>query len=75
MTMHTFEEYDFAVLARSEPNPRVRIRLIMMNQFKANMKSEQVAENLALSVQTVKRRYKRYLEKGLSALKDKPRTW
>lgn len=65
---------DFAQLAKREPNPRKRVRLIAMDQLKNRITLYRVAEALRINRHTVGIWYKNYKENGLEGLLDKPRS-
>ena len=64
---------DFARLAKKEPHPQKRVRLIVMAQLKRGMTMGEVARLLGIGRHAIGIWYKRYMEAGLEGLNNKPR--
>lgn len=71
---HTLKDHDFGNLAKKETNARARTRLYILHQYSIGKQSFEIAQNLGINTETVRRTRKRYQENGLESLYDKPRS-
>ena len=71
---HSLDDYDFGELAKNESNARARTRLYILHQYRIGKHSFEIAENLNINIETVRRTRRRYQASGLDSLYDKPRS-
>ncbi|OBX84237.1 helix-turn-helix domain-containing protein [Faucicola atlantae] len=73
---HSLEDHDFGELAKTESKARARTRLYILHQYRIGKQSFEIAENLSINIETVRRtrRRRRYQAFGLDSLYDKPRS-
>jgi len=69
----TLESIDFKSLIAKETNGRMRVRLMALSHIKEGANNTQTARNLHISRRSVNDWVKRFYEKGLEGLKEKPR--
>ena len=74
MKEYALEDHNFAKLSKTEPKPKVRLRLIMMEHLKQGRTVKETAQSLLVSDITVRRWYTRYQSEGLCGLHDKPKS-
>lgn len=65
---------DFAKLARTEQNPKTRIRLLALAQLKKGVKIKDVAKAIGFDRHNVGEWYRWYQAEGIAGLKDAPRS-
>ena len=63
-----FDKYDYSKLARSEKNPKNRIRLLAMANIKAGMTLESIAIVLKIHWKTIQQWLYRFRKEGISGL-------
>lgn len=73
-TNYTLDEYNFGELAKTESKGRARTRLYILHQYKLGKQSEEIAQDLAIHIETARRTRRRYLKYGLKSLYDQPRS-
>ena len=71
---HSLDNYDFGELAKTESKARARTRLYILHQYRIGKQSFEIAENLSINIETVRRTRRRYQAFGLDSLYDKPRS-
>lgn len=71
---HSLDEHDFGELAKTESKARARTRLYILHQYRIGNNSEEIAKNLSINIETVRRTRRRYQTSGLACLYDKPRS-
>ena len=71
---HSLEDHDFGELAKTESKARARTRLYILHQYRIGKQSFEIAENLSINIETVRRTRRRYQAFGLDSLYDKPRS-
>lgn len=71
---YRLDDYDFGELAKTESNARARTRLYILHQYRIGNSSEEIAKNLSINIETVRRTRRRYQASGLDSLYDKPRS-
>ena len=62
--------HDFAHLSKNEPNPRARVRLLMLAQLSQDIECKVVAQHFDVHPITVRNLLKKYHQVGLSAIYD-----
>ena len=62
--------HDFAHLSKNEPNPRARVRLLMLAQLSQDIECKVVAQHFDAHPITVRNLLKKYHQVGLSAIYD-----
>ena len=72
--LHTLNDHDFALLAKSAKDRKTYQRLMILAHTKAGFLRKDVARSLNISTPTVRKWLNIYLESGLQALVDKPRS-
>ncbi|MCB1081979.1 MAG: winged helix-turn-helix domain-containing protein [Chlamydiia bacterium] len=65
-------EVDFFYLAKREPNPRTRIRLLALGHLKAGKSKQEVTEMFRIVLITLRRWVLRFAAKGVPGLKEQP---
>lgn len=68
---NTLHLYDFKAIAKKEPNPRVRIRLLAMEHLKDGLPLTQTAAIFKVTYPTVSKWLSNFKEGGINGLKDK----
>jgi transposase len=69
-----FYNHDFKHLAKIEPHPRTRVRLIGLYHIQNGKNYHQVSKYLLHSISSVKQWVKQYKEQGIDGLKEKQRS-
>jgi transposase len=69
-----FQNFDFAKLAKSEPDPRKRTRLTGFGILQQKESLNKTAKLLKVAKKTVRDWLKKFKEYGLDGLSDKPRS-
>ena len=52
---HSLEDHDFGELAKTESKARARTRLYILHQYRIGKQSFEIAENLSINIETVRR--------------------
>lgn len=65
-------EVDFFQLAKREPNPRVRIRLLALGHLKAGKSKQEVIEMFQIVFITLRRWVLRFIAQGVHGLQEQP---
>lgn len=65
-------EVDFFHLAKREPNPRMRIRLLALGHLKAGKSKQEITEMFQIVLITLRRWVIRFVVKGVQGLKEQP---
>jgi len=63
---------DFFQLAKREPNPRTRIRLLALGHLKAGKSKQEVTEMFQIVLISLRRWVLRFIAKGVQGLKEQP---
>lgn len=58
---HSLEDHDFGELAKTESKTRARTRLYTLHQYRISKQSFEIAENLSINIETVRRTRRRIL--------------
>ncbi|WP_321155666.1 winged helix-turn-helix domain-containing protein [Psychrobacter sp. LV10R520-6] len=69
----TLKDHDFGKLSKTESNPRARQRLLMLYQYSIGKATNDIAKDLYIHPETARRTKKRYLQRGLDSIYDRPR--
>lgn len=70
-TNYKLDEHNFGELAKTESKGRARTRLYILHQYKLG---KEIAQGLAIHIETARRTRRRYLKYGLKSLYDQPRS-
>ena len=65
---HSLEDHDFGELAKTESKARARTRLYILHQYRIGKQSFEIAENLSINIETVRRTRRRYQAFGCLVL-------
>jgi transposase len=65
-------EVDFFYLAKREPHPRTRMRLLALGHLKAGKNKREVTEMFQIVLITLRRWVLRFVAKGVQGLKERP---
>ena len=64
------EDIDFFGLAKKEPHPRVRLRLLALGHFKNGKKAKEIGEFLDVGQDALREWRNRFSEQGLAGLRE-----
>ncbi|MBP2281359.1 transposase [Psychrobacter sp. PL19] len=69
----TLKDHNFGKLSKTERNPRARQRLLILYQYSIGKATNDIAKDLYIHPETARRTKKRYLQRGLDSIYDRPR--
>lgn len=71
--IHSIANHNFGKLSKTQSNPRARQRLLILYQYSIGKTTNDIAKDLYIHPETVRRTKKRYFAYGLDSIYDRPR--